>query len=279
MTRLLVISDVHSNFTALEAVLKDAEQYGPFDAKLCAGDIVGYGPQPNECIKLVRDNFFTVAGNHDKTLIQGTRHLRTETGFTLQSNDRELDEENREYLKSLPGILVEREFNFGLVHGCFTRDADKCINTYVYAPEIEGETSRLLAKSMRGLNDREVAFGFFGHTHLPTIAYGFVPASDDFNGIAQVHARKAEKSSSAVRKTYRVDIPESETAWTCLVNPGSVGQPRNGCPHATYAVIDMQLSMTMITIQEVPYDITSTQQLMHQKGFDKRLIDRLAVGE
>src|SRR3989344_8210808 len=101
MVKLLVISDVHSNFTALEVVLKDAEQFGPYDRHLCAGDIVGYGPQPNEVIEALRKyDFFSVMGNHDKEM-KTDDSMDGDAKIALKRNRKEMKPENHQYICSL----------------------------------------------------------------------------------------------------------------------------------------------------------------------------------
>src|SRR3989344_126611 len=100
--RVLVVSDIHSNQTALEAVLKDAEQHGPFDARLCAGYIVGYGPSPNEVVDMLRAHgFISVLGNHDKALLTGDvdRMNAAATREALQKNKKELTPVNMKYIR------------------------------------------------------------------------------------------------------------------------------------------------------------------------------------
>src|SRR3989338_6618796 len=122
MRRILVISDVHSNLPALRAVLEDARKQGEYTDKYCLGDVVGYGPFPNECIAEVKHNGFkTKRGNHDKAVLDGnTRGFNGMAEWAAQYNQRALTEDSMQFLESL-----DRSPSFdpevGFVHASFSR--------------------------------------------------------------------------------------------------------------------------------------------------------------
>ena len=294
MVKLLVISDVHSNFQALEAVLKDAEQFGPYDRHLCAGDVVGYGPQPNEVIEtLKRRDFFSVMGNHDKEMKIGNS-MYGDAKIALKRNREKMKPENHQYVCSLQQHpYVDSNDQFAMVHATFSRDEDRCVQRYVY-------TTEDVQQAMRGLNELSVQLGIIGHTHLPTTGWGWV---DCFAGVSEpqqrltfvqnglyFHRRSAwaQQDQPPQHRTFEVEFSElHETlkndefaSWHkhIIFNPGSVGQPRNGWIHASYGIVTVEDGKYTLTTRQVPYDVEKTQTLMREQKFPKKLIDRLAIG-
>ena len=243
--RILVISDVHSNLTALEAVIKDA---GSFDQVWCLGDIVGYGPEPNECISRLREfDLISLAGNHDlavvgkgnlwdftydaRELIFWTRHWITNANF--------------DWLRSLPEAPLVVGHDITLVHAS-PRD-----------PAWEYITDRGVAKSNLELINTRICLN--GHTHMPVIF------------------RKPWDGLSVLEEKFPVNSPIRLTLDRMLINPGSVGQPRDEDPRAAYALID--LGAMTITHRRVQYDFSATQKLMRQAKLPGRLIRRLRFGQ
>lgn len=240
--RVLVISDVHSNLEALQAVLADA---GAFDALWSLGDIVGYGPQPNECIaRLCGYDHVHIAGNHDWGVL-GKISLDDFNGDARKANlwNREqLAQKSLSYLESAPETLVEEQVT--LAHGSPRYPIWEYL---IYAS---------IAK---------VSFGFFetqlclvGHTHVPILFELSVDGTD-----CQAARLRVGESFALGDGRY-------------IVNPGSVGQPRDGDPRAAYMVIDTD-TMTL-EHRRVAYDIEATQQLMRQAGLPRRNIARLELG-
>jgi predicted phosphodiesterase len=240
--RILVISDIHANLTALEAVLQSA---GSFDAAWCLGDLVGYGPDPNECVERVRalPNLACVRGNHDDAV--------SSTGDLEEFNDdarraalmtrRLITPENMSYLKSLPGT-EEREA-VTLAHGSPRNPVWEYI--------LEKSTARQNFSCFR------TNCAIVGHTHFPMI---FALDADEH----KVHAF-----------VPLPDVPVTLAGRTIL-NPGSVGQPRDNDPRASYALLDPG-SMTW-ELRRVRYDVSAVQERIRQKGLPARGADRLADG-
>jgi diadenosine tetraphosphatase ApaH/serine/threonine PP2A family protein phosphatase len=253
--RCAIISDIHGNLDALQAVLADA---GQVDELWCLGDLVGYGPQPNECVALLRERgALCVAGNHDWACIgkMDTAEFNPEATEAVLWTRARLTPEHRAYLESLPETLVageQREFT--LVHG---------------SPR-EPIWEYLTHISLARLN-----FDYFptryclvGHTHVPLIFQRPAP-----------HERPTD---------YRTIVPRPDEPYPLgthrvIVNPGSVGQPRDGNPDAAYMVYESARgagdgSAGTLTLRRVPYPVAAVQQKMREAGLPPRLIIRLAYG-
>ena len=240
--RILVFSDVHANITALEAVLNHA---GEFDAVWCLGDLVGYGPDPNECIECIRSlpNLRCLVGNHDHAalgLIPISR-FNPDAQLGIKWTKEVLSEDNKIYLASLPAIITED--NFTLSHGS-PRE-----------PIWEYILDVYLADINFGLISTD--FCLVGHSHLPLIFY------------------------RATNHAYTVPLPVPETEPIALkrrmiLNPGSAGQPRDLDPRAAYAILDLD-AMTWDS-RRVSYDITEVQLRILQSGLPERHATRLVAG-
>jgi len=224
--RILLLSDIHANLPALEAVLKRAKEIG-YDKIMCAGDLVGYYPWPNEIVEWARENVdLCVMGNHD-AIIAGLFEPDTFTSSAraaiLWTNE-VISDKNREFIKNLP-IKLEFENNHCLVH-----------DTPLYPMSMQYITSPYeAAEVFQKTNYSRV---FYGHTHLPAI---FV-----FNG-AQIAGFKGEKFFP-LRGDYRY-----------LINPGSVGQPRDGIPKASFALWDSETDTLYFERVEFPIDVVERE--------------------
>lgn len=220
--RLGIVSDIHSNLPALESVLSFLDANAA-DSIVHAGDIVGYNPQPNEVIGLIRKRgIVTISGNHDITAMTGdTSRLNAMAAAVIFWTRRMLSAKSREYLQSLP---VSTEFAGVRVHHGSPFDRDE----YVY-------------ESMADETYLEEAGGdilVLGHTHIPFV------------------------------KRFGED--------RLIVNPGSVGQPRDGNPLASCAVLDTE---TMeCAIHRLGYEIESVVEEIRQVGLPQCLGERLLLG-
>jgi predicted phosphodiesterase len=244
--RYLILTDLHANWEALEAVTR--ETAGAYDRILCCGDLVGYGADPNPVVEWVRENCFVVVrGNHDKAST-GLEDLewfnpiaRAAAEWTMQ----QLTPDNAGYARALAkGPLTVDGFQ--LVHGS-AQDEDE----YVIAP-----------------GDAEMAFAymegrveFFGHTHMQG---GFIWNHARIEILPRVPPRVRE-----LRLTLDGDCGY-------MINPGSVGQPRDGDPRAAYVLYDGEAGI--VTYRRTPYDIASAQKKIREAGLPPILADRLAVG-
>lgn len=245
--RYLVLSDIHANSTALEATLSAVT--GRWERVVCLGDVVGYGPDPNEVIDRVRTlNAMTIRGNHDKAacgLVDAEDFnpvARTAATWTREH----LRADNLTYLQQLPQGPLEAD-GLALIHGAL-HDEDE----YVFAP----------AQALDGLLESPSPVTFFGHTHFQG---GF---SFRDNQLQVIQLRPEPGTSFAALRV--------EPATRYLLNPGSVGQPRDGDPRAAFAIAD--LNHAVVEFWRVPYDIEAVQQRMKRAGLPEPLILRLAFG-
>ena len=244
--RYLIISDLHANLEALQAVLKDAA--GSYDQVICCGDLVGYGADPNAVTEWVRENCPNVVrGNHDRAST-GQDDLEWFNPVARQAAVWTLDNlsaENIQYIGSLPrGPLTVEEFQ--IVHGS-PFDEDE----YVIGASEAGQAFHYLGARV----------AFFGHTHVQG---GFIWNQSRVETILRMPTS---------RKSESLEI-DPECAY--LVNPGSVGQPRDGDPRAAYALYDP--AAKSVEYRRVKYDVAAAQKKIHAAGLPSILADRLGVG-
>jgi predicted phosphodiesterase len=245
--RYLILSDIHANLTALDAALAAAQ--GNWEKVICLGDIVGYGPDPNEVIDRVRGlDALTIRGNHDKagSGIANADDFNPVARSVALWTRSQLRPDNREYLEKLPTGPVTVN-GFSLVHGAF-RDEDE----YVFAP----------AQALDSLLDAPSPVTFFGHTHLQ----GGFTLSEEKVGV--LHFKPPGENGFASLQI--------EPGVTYLLNPGSVGQPRDGDTRAAFAISD--LDNKQVEFWRVPYDIEGVQKRMAAAGLPEALILRLSFG-
>jgi diadenosine tetraphosphatase ApaH/serine/threonine PP2A family protein phosphatase len=245
--RYLVLTDIHANLEALEACLADAASRG-YDRALVLGDLVGYCADPNAVVARTQglDPAAIVRGNHDKVacgLEQADGFNSVAKRAAHWTHDR-LTPANREWLAALPhGPIVVDEF-VEICHGSpFDEDA------YIFD---ELDAVRALKTSQRPLC-------LFGHTHWP-VAFEFADGRVDTIGVAD--------TSPAVLTL--------KAGSKYLLNPGSVGQPRDGDPRAAYALVDT--AAKQIELFRVDYPIDVTQAKVLKAGLPDVLAQRLAVG-
>ena len=244
--RYLILSDLHSNWEALEAVLDSAA--GKYDRVLCCGDLVGYGADPNKVVEWVRANCAVVVrGNHDKAC-SGQEDLewfnpvaRAAALWTL----RNLSAENVVYIRGLSQGPVTED-GFQIVHGS-PLDEDE----YVLAAEDAGEAFGYL----------ESRVVFFGHTHVQ-------------GGFIWNHSRvETILCASDMARPQYLEI-DPECAY--LINPGSVGQPRDGSPYAAYAVYEPE--DRVVKYCRTAYEVDRAQEKIRAAGLPPILADRLSLG-
>ena len=242
--RIAVLSDLHANLPALEAVLADLTAV---DQVWVLGDIVGYGPQPNEVIATLQAmGARSVLGNHDGAAI-GTvdaAYFNPDARTAIEWTAGVIDDNSRAYLASLPE--VRRDGEQTAVHGS-PRDPiwEYITSSGIAAANFEAFETRLC---------------LFGHTHVP-IAYRLLDEA-----VEAVPGMPGEVVSLGTARA--------------LLNPGSVGQPRDGLPDAAYAILDTGDAADGATIafHRVRYEIDRTQRLMREAGLPPRLAERLSYG-
>jgi diadenosine tetraphosphatase ApaH/serine/threonine PP2A family protein phosphatase len=243
--RYLILADIHANLDALETVLDAA---GTWDHVLVLGDLVGYGAAPNEVIDRVRalNPLAIIRGNHDKAacgLEDGSNfnHIaRLAASWTYET----LTTENRQYLRELPVGPEAIDDHVEICHGSpFDEDY------YIFDAD---DAIRAMASTTRPLC-------LFGHTHLPVVFRyqnelfdGFVPEPDDDTTI------------------------ELRPDTRYLINPGSVGQPRDGDPRAAFGVYESNPPKLVLRRITYPYD--AAQRRISSAGLPASLANRLAVG-
>ena len=237
-----IISDIHSNLEAFKTVLKKIENLA-VDQIICLGDIVGYGPSPNECVEIVRENNITcILGNHDRAacgMIDPVYFNPIAKQAVLWTR-KNISQDNSQFLRNLP-TTIEYD-NFLVLHGAIS-DPDK----YLINISDTEEEFPLLA-------DQKI--GFFGHTHIQTY----------FTYLGGVITQS--KNSEAVVKDRA----------KYLINPGSVGQPRDRDPRASLLVYEVDGDKKRLTYKRVDYDIGATQKKIFEADLNPSLAQRLSYG-
>jgi diadenosine tetraphosphatase ApaH/serine/threonine PP2A family protein phosphatase len=240
--RILIISDIHGNLTALEAVLADA---GEVDAVWCLGDLVGYGPDPNDCIMKVRQlpNLVCLLGNHDAAALDqiDADSFNPDARTALQWTRRMLHQESKEFLFGLPEKAVKDGVT--LAHG----SPRQPVWEYILDTRI----------ATVNFDKFETPYCFVGHTHLPVLFY-------------------LPDESLAAHLVVPEPFMQLTIAPRAILNPGSVGQPRDRDARAAYAIyVDDQ---NLWEFHRVEYDIASVQKRMEKANLPSRHIQRLASG-
>jgi predicted phosphodiesterase len=244
--RYLIVSDLHANREAVEAVLEDAA--GRYDEIICCGDVVGYGADPNWAAEWTRRHSkVTIRGNHDKACagLEDLDWFNPAARHSAEWTRSELSEENLSWLRELPkGPAVVDGFD--ILHG---------------SPVDEDEYLLGVRDAAEAAPYIELAISFFGHTHLQG---GFLLHR---NGVMRL--RRPDRSESSA-------IIELENDVAYLINPGSIGQPRDGDPRAGYAIYAVE--ERIVELHRTPYDVESAQKKIRAAGLPIVLAERLAHG-
>ena len=246
--RYLIISDLHSNLEALQAVLEAAQ--GEYEQVICCGDLVGYGPEPDPITDWVRGNAHQVVrGNHDKACsgVAEAEDFNEAAKRAAYWTRDHLSPENLLYLRNLPCGPAEVNGQFGILHGS-PRDEDEYVTGTWEAEE-----------SIELLHHRVT---FFGHTHIQG---GF---------LRNAHAKVETIPVPLARGKSRA-VLEIQPGEIYFINPGSVGQPRDRDNRAAYALYD---TVGFLDYGRVVYDVQSTIRKMQEAGLPEFLAHRLSVG-
>lgn len=244
--RYLVLSDIHANLEALEAVLEAARDI-PHERLLVLGDLIGYGANPNEVVDRIRElaPHAVIRGNHDKVGagLEPSDAFNTVARTAIRWTYEALSDDNRDWLAELPAGPLVIDDLLEICHGT-PQDEDM----YVFD---DGDVLR----SMQAANRR---LCLFGHTHV------------------QVGYRLVNQSLTLETADLRrpLHIPISHGHY--LINPGSVGQPRDGDPRAAYGVYDAQAQV--VEIYRTPYPVERTQARIREAGLPEALAQRLMIG-
>lgn len=269
--RVLIISDIHANLAALETVLTAAA--GSYDRVWCLGDVVGYGPQPNECVKVVAEIAdICVMGNHDWAVL-GRPGINVDD-FNPQARQavlwtqEQLSPASRTYLDQVATLPVN------------PAEADDFLITHASPREPVWEYILTPTTALENFALFDQKYCLVGHTHKPTIyrwqlhavpTAAATPTADDGNDPAYVATVQQLQPLPGEVLDLMPDAPH------CLIlNPGSVGQPRDNDARAAYVILDLD-RMTW-AYHRVAYPIELTQSQMRAAGLPKRLIDRLSFG-
>ncbi|MGI9050704.1 MAG: metallophosphoesterase family protein [Rubrobacteraceae bacterium] len=239
-----VISDIHGNLEALEAVLRDMPD--GVETVYCLGDVIGYGASPNECCDIVREaGMPTISGNHDLAVTD----LETDLAWfnpvaaeAVRWTREHLSEENARFLYSRPRMMQAEDALF--VHGS-VRDPDE----YIINRAAARENLTLLKSDFPGIQ-----VCFFGHTHVKTVS---------------------PLPNGSMDADHTLNLNEN---GPYLVNPGSVGQPRDGDTFASYTLAKVAGGVVEVAYRFVEYDIEKAQAKIRSAGLPGMLADRLALG-
>ncbi len=240
--RTLVLSDIHANLVALEAVLAAA---GTWDRVWFLGDLVGYGPNPNECVERLRAlEPLALSGNHDWAVLNklDTEEFNDDARRAVNWTRRELTDENMDYLRGLPPLHVAPPFT--MAH------ASPRHPVWEYILDLQ--------TALDNFDHFETPICLVGHSHIPALFL-----LDD---------TAAELNFYLLGDAETVDLSQGRI----ILNPGSVGQPRDGDPRASFAILDDEAQTW--TLHRVEYDIAETQRRMHAHKMPSRLIERLEFG-
>lgn len=240
--RVLVISDIHANLLAFETVLAEAK--GKWDKLWCLGDVVGYGPDPNECVALLRQHdHLSLSGNHDWAVLGRLDifSFNADARSAINWTKNILTMDSLAYLEELPSLLVKEPFTI----------AHASPRHPVWEYIIDQNTAAANFPAF------DTPYCLVGHTHTPII-FEELPDED----------------ALATLPTYGQKLTLNNSRL--IINPGSVGQPRDSDPRAAYAILDTE-EMTFEHFR-VEYDIPAVQERMRKHGLPYRLIVRLEYG-
>jgi diadenosine tetraphosphatase ApaH/serine/threonine PP2A family protein phosphatase len=291
--RYAILSDVHGNAEALHAVLDDMDRYcevhgGTISQRWCLGDVVGYGPEPEECVQLVRDwCLICIPGNHDWAAV-GNIDLggfgRGAAESAMWTRER-LAQRDRVFLRNLPKIT--RVGDFTLAHGSPMNP----IWEYLTTPAVAAPNFSAF----------ETIFCVVGHSHLPMIFLqqaGEHPAASAplLHAMAESIALSMQGEGGPSRSMLEtIDAQQgANPVWSrcervipgaglwmlpdgyrAIINPGSVGQPRDGDPRAAYVIYDTELGFDF---RRVEYDVVTTQRRIRELGLSPQFAARLSRG-
>jgi len=254
--RYLVVSDIHSNWEALSKVIEIAEKEG-YEEILCLGDIVGYGADPNLCTEFIRERAkFTVLGNHEYSLIkeEERKYLNEYAIRAIEWTEKVIKEENRKFLEK----LVFKQKVSDTIEIVHTAPSDPESFAYVFS----------LEEAIFEFQSIESKITFFGHSHIPTI-FKRKKESDSFKfGMQDIFYEKKDE--------YFLYVVKVEEFSDYLINPGSVGQPRDGDPRAAFLIFDADKNE--VGFYRTHYDIETARKKILKEGLPPFLGDRLLYG-
>lgn len=243
--RFGIISDIHANLEALQTALGVLEKEG-VEQIICLGDVVGYGASPKECLDIMcKNNIPTIRGNHERYVLgEFNEAVKDDTMKVIEWTRDAVGADLLKFMESMPNKMLH-ESGFLITHGS-PRNKDEYLiklNSFI--------------ASLKFMEEKHPAIKicFHGHTHVPS-----------------VWARGHIVQNISEDKTVELD-PEK----TYLINPGSVGQPRDKCPLASFGILDSDAYTFQFFRRE--YDVEEAQRKIHEHlGFAGRFADRLSIG-
>ena len=258
MSRTAVISDIHANYHALCAVMEDAFNVERCTEVGCLGDIVGYNAYPSECLDYIRQlGCPVVKGNHDEEVVNPTyEKMNPLAREAMEWTQRQLNEEQLAWLSRLQYQRIVRPMSSGassftIVHS--TLDQPKAWSYIINANDAAGSFTRQFSQLC-----------FNGHSHVPKVYM--------WNGRAA--AEDYEAQHNLIMNGYTEIQPIS--GYKYCINVGSVGQPRDNDPRASYGVYDSDANL--VIVKRVPYDVAGAQQAVLDAGLPSYLAERLERG-
>jgi predicted phosphodiesterase len=243
LMRLGIFSDVHGNMEALDAVLK-ALKGEDVNLTICLGDLVGYGPDPNQCVeKVMEASDIVLAGNHDYAAVnlESTEHFNECARTAIEWTNEVLTSASQDILAKLP--LIETIDNILTVHATPEQPEQ-----WHYITSAED--------AYRNLVNMSVPICFVGHSHVPM---AFI---------------QQEEEQILLQSAAEVDIQPGQKV---IINVGSVGQPRDGDPRAAYGIFDMKENK--FNLKRLAYAVRKVQEKMQKKNLPSFLIERLESGK
>lgn len=239
--RYAIFGDIHGNLEALDAAL-DVMAHQRIDEFLCLGDIVGYGANPEECVNRIREvGALTICGNHDHAVI-GMLDIAYFNQYARQAalwTGEHLSQESKDWLARLP--FVEHAEHFSLVHGS------------LQAPELFNYVQTVKDAEMN-FNLMDAPLLFLGHSHQPLAFFNTEPMTYTLDP--------------------EFDVPDDAK---CIVNVGSVGQPRDEDPRGCFAIYDDEAHI--VTLKRFEYDVDKAAKKIMEAGLPQALAMRLSLGK
>lgn len=249
--RILIVSDIHSNQVAFETVLATVEENGSVDTLWCIGDTIGYGPRPNECVAIIRSRAeYVISGNHDLACIGEVdlQDFNPDARLANEWNGRQLSDSHLSWMRELQPKLTQlaKHPSFSLAHGSPRQPVWEYLLTVGQAQDNFGHSNF----------PNQICF--VGHSHIPLFF------QDDF------------LSDMEVVSPQDGHVLTLNPEIRYIINPGSVGQPRNRDPRASYAILDTETQT--VSFHRVSYNVYQTQEQMRDAGLPIPLVRRLQFG-
>ena len=242
--RYAILADIHANLAALTAVLDDIERRGEADEIWCLGDVVGYGPEPRECIARLRQvSQVCVLGNHDGAAVGKVdiSVFNPDAAVANRWTAKQLTPDDRDFLEELPTVIEMGDFT--LAHG----SPREPVREYLLS----------IQSAQDNLAHFRTRYCLVGHTHTPAVF-------------------TCEETGVCSAQHLTPERPLAPGKGRMIINPGAVGQPRDGDPRASYATYDDEAGV--VTLYRVAYDVRATQTKMTERGLPMSLVARLSRG-